>query len=215
MTTTRASIHLALATAVLAAGLAGCALTPTPRETPAQYDLGPLPPYERSNPSFSRVLLVPDVSAPSLLEGQQGIVFRLAYDEPARVRTYAQSRWKAPVPVLLSQRLRGRFAAATQRGVVTGDDGARAEYMLRVELEEFGQVFTAPGVSQVRVRARASLVSLEARRLSAQRTFSIERPAASPDAQGAVTALAAASDELVERLLEWTSEQLRTAVAKQ
>jgi cholesterol transport system auxiliary component len=214
MTMTRASIHLALATAVLAAGLSGCALTPPPRETPAQYDLGPLPSYERSNPSFLPVLLVPDVSAPSLLEGQ-GIVYRLAYDEPSRVRTYAQSRWKAPVPVLLSQRLRGRFAAATQRGIVTGDDGARAEYMLRVELEEFSQVFAAPGVSRVSVRARASLVSLEARRLSAQRTFSIEVPAASPDAQGAVTALAAASDELVERLLEWTSEQLRTAVAKQ
>lgn len=211
---TRAGIGLRLATAVLAGGLAACTLGPAPRETPAQYDLGALPSFERSNPSFSAVLLVPDVSAPSLLEGQ-GIVFRLAYDEPARVRTYAQSQWKAPVPVLLSQRLRGRFAAATQRGVVTGNDGARAEYMLRVDLEEFSQVFTAPDVSSVSVRARASLVDLGVHKLSAQHTFSIERPAPSPDAQGAVSALGAASDELVERLLKWTSEQLRTAVARQ
>jgi cholesterol transport system auxiliary component len=206
-------IQFRLATAILAAGLGGCTLGPTPREAPAQYDLGPLPSFERSNPAFSPVLLVPDVSAPSLLEGQ-GIAFRLVYDEPARVRTYSQSQWKAPVPVMLSQRLRGRFAAATQRGVVTGNDGARAEYMLRVDLEEFGQVFTAPDVSRVSVRARASLVDLGARKLSAQHTFSIERPAPSPDAQGAVTALGAASDELIERLLHWTSEQLRTAVAK-
>jgi cholesterol transport system auxiliary component len=116
---------------------------------------------------------------------------------------------------MLSQRLRGRFAAATQRGVVTGNDGARAEYMLRVDLEEFGQVFTAPDVSRVSVRARASLVDLGPRKLSAQHTFSIERPAPSPDAQGAVTALGVASDELIERLLHWTSEQLRTAVARQ
>ena len=214
MTTVRTGFHVVLASAVAAAGLAGCTLGPMPRETPAQYDLGPLPAYERSNPSLSRVLLVPDVSAPSVLE-EQGIVYRLEYDEPTRVRTYAQSRWTAPAAVLLSQRLRGRFAAATQRGVVTGDDGARAEFMLRVDLEEFGQVFTAPGVSRVLVRARASLVDLEAHRLTAQRAFSIERPAPSPDAQGAVSALSAASDELIERLVEWTSEQLRTAVAKQ
>lgn len=211
---TRAAMNLALAAAIVAGGPAGCSIVPAPGEAAAQYDLGPLPAYQRSNPSFSQVLLVPDVSAPSLLEGQ-GIVYRLAYDEPTRVRTYAQSRWKAPVPVLLSQRLRGRFASATQRGVVTGDDGARADYMLRVDLEEFSQVFTGPGVSRVSVRARASLVDLEAHKLAAQHAFSIERPAASPDAQGAVTALAAASDELIEQLVEWTSKQLRTAVARQ
>jgi cholesterol transport system auxiliary component len=209
----RAAVHHALVTALLAAALAGCTLAPTPRELSAQYDLGPLPAYQRSNPLLSPVLLVPDVSAPSSLAGQ-GIVYRLAYDEPARVRTYAQSRWKAPVPVLLSQRLRGRFAAATQRGVVTGDDGARADYMLRLDLEEFSQVFSAPGISRVSIRARASLVNVRAHALAAQRAFSIDRPAASPDAQGAVTALAAASDELIERVVEWTSEQLRTAVAK-
>ena len=210
----RAGSQLAIVAVLLAAALAGCSLVPAPGEVPAQYDLGPLPSYERSNPSLSPVLLVPEVSAPSSLEGQ-GIVYRLAYDEPARVRTYAHSRWKAPVPELLSQRLRGRFAAATQRGVVTGNDGARADYMLRVDLDEFSQVFTAPGVSRVSVRARASLVSIAAHKLAAQRAFSIERPAPSPDSQGAVMALAAASDELIERLVEWTSEQLRTAVAKQ
>ena len=213
MTATRAGTRVAPATVVAAAALVGCTLAPMQRETPAQYDLGPLPVYERAKPSLSRVLLVPDVSAPSLLEGQ-GIVYRLAYDEPTRVRTYAQSRWKAPAAVLVSQRLRGRFAAATQRGVVTSDDGARAEYMLRVDLEQFGQVFTAPGVSHVSVRVRASLVNLEVHRLTAQRVFSIERPAPSPDAQGAVSALSAASDELIERLVEWTSEQLGTAVAR-
>lgn len=188
--------------------LAGCALMQPPQEASASYDLGPLPRYEHENPGLAATVLLPEVTAPSWLDGQ-GIVYRLAYDEPARLQTYAQSRWKAPPAALLSQRLRARFAAATDRGIVTSDDGTRADYMLRVELGDFSQSFSAPGTSQVAVRARVTVVNLQQRTLVAQRVFSFERPAPSPDARGAVAALADASDELVERLLEWTSEQLR------
>jgi cholesterol transport system auxiliary component len=208
----RAGIPRGFAIAVMAVVLAGCALLPPPPEVPASYDLGPLPRHEPTNPALPAIVLLPDVSAPSWLDGQ-GIVYRLAYDEPARLQTYAQSRWKAPAPALLSQRLRGRFAAATRSGIVTSDDGARADYMLRVELEDFSQTFSAPGASRVWVRARASLVNLQQRTLVAQRVFSIERAAASPDVRGAVAAFADASDELIEGLLQWTSGQLRGAAA--
>lgn len=194
---------------LMIAALASCALTPPSRELPASYDLGPPPRYEHANPELSATVLLPDVTAPFWLDGR-GIVYRLAYDEPARLRTYAQSRWEAPPAALLSQRLRGRFVAATRRGVVTGDDGARADYMIRVELEDFSQIFSAPGASRVAVRARASVVNVRQRRLIAQRVFSFERPAPSPDAHGAVAAFADASDALSEGLLEWTGEQLRS-----
>jgi len=208
----RAGQLLGIANAVMAGLLAGCALTSPSQEASASYDLGPLPRYERVNPVLAATVLLPEVTAPSWLEGP-GIVYRLAYDEPARLHTYAQSRWKASASALLTQRLRGRFAAATQRGIVTRDDGARADYMLRVELEDFSQIFSTPGTSQVAVRARASVVNLQQRTLIAQRVFSFERPAPSPDARGAVAALADASDELIEGLLEWTSEQLRASGA--
>jgi cholesterol transport system auxiliary component len=194
------------------AALASCALTPPSRELPASYDLGPPPRYEHAKPELSATVLLPDVTAPSWLDGR-GIVYRLAYDDPARLRTYAQSRWEAPPAALLSQRLRGRFVAATQRGVITGDDGARADYMIRVELEDFSQIFSAPGASRVAVRARASMVAVRQRRLVAQRVFSFERPAPSPDARGAVAAFADASDELSQGLLEWASGQLRASGA--
>lgn len=64
------------------------------------------------------------------------------------------------------------------------------------------------------VRARASLVNLANRTLIAQRVFTVERPAPSPDARGAVTALSAASDDIVEGLLEWTGDRLKAARAK-
>jgi cholesterol transport system auxiliary component len=209
----RASLLLGIANVTMAGVLSGCALTSPSQEASASYDLGPLPRYERTNPALSATVLLPDVTAPSWLDGQ-GIVYRLAYHEPARLRTYAQSQWKAPPAALLSQRLRGRFAAATQRGIVTSDDGVRAEFMFRVELEDFSQTFSASGASQVAVRARASVVNLQQRTLVAQRVFSFGRPAPSADARGAVTALADASDELVEALLEWTTEQLRAEAQK-
>jgi len=202
-----AGTPLGLVLVIFAMALAGCALTPPSQELPASYDLGPLPRHERAQPVLSATLLLPDVATPSWLDGP-GIVYRLVYDEPARLRTYAKSRWKAPPAALLSQRLRGHFAAATQRGIVTGDDGARADYMIRVELEDFSQIFSAPGASRVAVRARGSLVNVRERALVAQRAFSFERPAPSPDAPGAVTAFAGASDELIESLLEWAGEQL-------
>ncbi|MDH3288476.1 MAG: ABC-type transport auxiliary lipoprotein family protein [Betaproteobacteria bacterium] len=206
----RVGLLRGFASAAMALMLASCALMPPPRDESARYDLGPPPHQERANPALSAIVLLPDVTAPSWLDGK-GIVFRLAYEKPARLQTYAQSRWKAPPPALLSERLRGRFAAATQRGIVTSDDGARADYKVRVALEDFSQTFSAPGTSRVVVRARASVVNLQHRTLVAQRVFVFERPAPSPDARGAVAALADASDELIEELLEWTSEQLRAA----
>lgn len=203
---------LPLVPVILAVMLASCALTPPSQELPASYDLGPLPSYESATPMLPVAVLLPDITAPSWLDGQ-GIVYRLAYDEPARLRTYAQSRWKAPPAALLSQRLRGRFTAATQRGVVTESDGARADYLIRVELEDFCQIFSAPGTSRVAVRARASVISVRERRLVAQRVFTFDRAAASPDVRGAVAAFAEASDELTGSLLEWASGQLRAAAA--
>ena len=200
----------ALVAAILMAGmLASCALSPPSQEAPASYDLGPLPGYGSASPVLPVTVLLPQITAPSWLDGQ-GIVYRLAYDEPARVRTYGQSRWKAPPAALLTQRLRARFAVATQRGVVTDADGARADYLIHVDLEDFCQIFSAPDKSRVTVRARASVVNVRQHRLIAQRLFSLDLPAPSPDARGAVTAFAEAGDELIKELLDWTSDQLQT-----
>lgn len=208
----RSGLPVGFAKMVIAMMLGGCTLTPPSQQLSARYDLGPLPRYEHASPQLSATLMLPEVTAPSWLDGR-GIVYRLAYDEPARLQTYSRSQWKAPPQALLSQRLRARFSAAARNGIVTGDDGARAGYALRVDLEDFSQTFSAPGASGVTVRARASLINSAQRALAAQRVFSVERPAPSPDARGAVTALARASDELIEELLGWTSEQLRHAPA--
>src|SRR5690349_19515086 len=134
MTADRVNRMAARCAAALALGaLAACSLAPQ-RDPAASYDLGP-PAAREARQVIPAVLLVPDVSAPAWLDGN-GIVYRLAYDNSARPQAYAGSRWVSPPAALLTQRLRGRLAGAAG-GVLTVGDGARADYALRVELEDF------------------------------------------------------------------------------
>jgi len=192
--------------------LGACSIGPAPTQPPADYDLGPPRSHAESSPRMPVTLLLPDALAPAWLNGT-GIVYRLNYETGSRTQSYALSRWAAPPPALLSDRLRSRFAAAVS-GVVTRPDGARADYLLRVELEDFSQTFDAPGSSSVALRARASLVRLPDRTQVAQRIFALERPAPTPDAPGAVRALGAVSDAFLENLLAWTQERVSAAVRR-
>jgi cholesterol transport system auxiliary component len=192
--------------------LAACSLAPK-TEQPAIYDLGAPRSHAAAKPGIAAVLYLPDVTAPEWLSGP-GILYRLNYDNPARPQPYALSRWSASPAALLSGRLRSRFAAAAAKGIVSGADGVRADYLLRVELEDFSQSFDAPNSSRVALHARASLVNIASRSLVAQRVFVVEQAAATPDAPGAVQALGAASDEFMESLLKWTEDRLKAAGGK-
>ncbi len=56
--------------------------------------------------------------------------------------------------------------------------------------------------------ARASIVSVTRRTLHAQKTFTIDKPAPSANADGGVRALAGASGELVDAITAWTAASL-------
>ena len=198
------------AAALAAMMFAACALGP--QRLPADsYDLGPVVAQPVTAVASRPVLQVPEIGAPAWLDGQ-GIIYRLAYENDAQPRAYADSRWVAPPAALLTQRLRNRFAARV--AVVGSADGTRADYALRIELEDFSQSFTSASASGVALRARASLVRLPDRALVAQRTFAVERVAATPDARGAVAALGAASGEAIESLVEWTGQQIKASSAR-
>jgi cholesterol transport system auxiliary component len=191
----------------LLAVVAGCSLGPQAREPSATYDLGPPRIHASAAEPLNFTLLLPDVGAPAWLDNH-GMVYRLNYQNASRAHIYSSSRWTAPPAALLTQRIRSRFAAASG-GVTQGIDSARADYILRVDLDDFSQSFDAPGASRVSVRARATLVAVADRKLRAQRSFSVER-AAAPDAPGAAAALAEAGDAFVEELLVWAAQALKS-----
>ena len=184
--------------------ISGCSLGPEKRDPPAVFDLGPQRNFAPNPPArdSGATWLIPAVSASPWLDSQN-IMYRLTYRDAGRPEAYAQHRWAMSPALLLTERLRSRFAAAA-RGVVSTQDGAKADFSLRIELEDFSQSFDAADTSKVTVRLRASLIDLNTRALHAQRTFNVERPAA-PNAPGAAQSLATASDAVIEEIVAWAT----------
>ena len=191
---------------MLMLALSACTLERPESFVPTSYDFGPPPAYARSNPSIPGTVLIPPVRAPAWLD-DTGIVYRLLHDEPSRNRIYAMSRWATEPAALVTDRLRARIAAAAQ-GVVAPGFSVRSDYTLRVELDDFSQHFTAPSQSRIQLRARATLLDTDGRRLIAQRVFDIDR-AAQPNAPGGVKALTEATDAFLEELARWVAENTK------
>jgi cholesterol transport system auxiliary component len=187
---------------VLGAGLlaAACSLAPAQRAPITTWDFGPAP--APSSARLAGTLLVLPVEAPAWLDSP-AMVYRLAYADQAEPRIYANSRWVASPSVLLTERLRATLAAAGA-AVATPGDGIRNGRTLRVEVEQFDQIFDAPAASQGVLRLRATLVVDG--RLGAQKVFEARGPAGGADAKGGALALGAAADRAIGELIGWLAQ---------
>jgi len=195
---------------LLAAMLAGCKALPDKPAQQVMYDFGPAPAASAEPPAAERPpLLLSDVQVGTALEGTE-LLYRLAYEDPHALRPYAFARWSSPPGELVRQRLRerlGRERAVLDPGAasaLTRRGGANPP-VLRVELEEFSQVFATAAESSGVLRLRATLLESTAggERLVAQRSFEARRPAPSANAAGGVRALAAATDAVAAELTDW------------
>lgn len=188
--------------------IAGCSVGPT--QVPVSvYDFGIEAP-KRAAVRLQSSLALDEVSAPSALQST-AVLYRLAYRDGAQVQPYSRARWAATPAALIHQRLRQAFGESAERGISALSDGVRSTFILRVELDSFVQVVESPDAAHGIVRLRASLIDAAERTLRAQRTFEAERPAPSVDAPGAVRALGAASDAVIEQLIEWTARETQAA----
>ena len=215
------------ATGIFAAfsiALTGCTL-PRSASTPLVYDFGPgstqavpairianLPPLELSAVQASTAL------------NSTAVFYRLAYADAQQLKPYTLARWSMPPAQLIGQRLRDRLGQ--RRPVVAPGDiflapparqsasqpvpVAKAESLmnLRLELEEFSQVFETPDNSsgQLRLRATLMLRGPAGDTLVAQRSFYANQTATSADASGGVRALTAATDQAVTDIEAWLEQ---------
>lgn len=185
----------------------GCALLDKPSR-PMVYDFGPGVPGARDAKGADSlgVLALAEVEVDSALD-DKAVLYRLVYSDAQQLLPYAQARWSMAPAQLVRQRL--REVLALRRTVVSAGDGnltgSKPVMVLRVQLEEFSQLFDAPGHSTGLVRLRATLVqgSLGGDRLLGQRSFVVQRAAPTPDARGGVRALAAATNTAVEEIEQW------------
>ena len=183
-----------------ALALSGCALPDKPVRAQA-YDLGPPPVVPATGGGAP--LALDRIEAPAALDST-ALVYRLVYaGGEQQPRSYANARWSMPPPQLLVQRLRHALVA---RHAVLDGDSPMAALKLRVELDEFDQVFGAPETSEgvVRLRVTVSTPAGAARpRLLGQRDFVARQPAPTPDASGGALALRTASDEVLRQVVDW------------
>lgn len=207
---------LRIAALALAAVLvAGCSSLPDKPVRELEYDFGLLPAAQDSAaPAPSGApLVLPDVEVSASLE-TTALLYRLGYADPFELRPYAYARWSAEPGELVRQRLRESLARTRpvldpRTASTLGRSGGVRPPVLRVELEEFSQLFDSQAASRGIVRLRCTLLESlpSGDRLVAQQTFSVERPAPTPDAAGGVRALTAATDAAVQEITAWLARQ--------
>lgn len=194
----------------LSAALVGCGALPTGGSAAAVYDFGPGTVQELPSNRMAPLptLALGEVQAPTALDNLP-VVYRLGYSDAQQLRPYTQARWSMPPAQLLRQRVRETLGQ--RRAVLNLADGVLAPpgtLTLRLELEEFSQLFDEATRSTGVLRLRATLThpAHGGDALVAQRSFVLREPAASPDAAGGVRALTAAVDSAVQQLDQWVQQ---------
>ncbi len=168
----------------------------------AQYDLGSSHALSDGVVALPPVI-VADVNAPAWLDSTK-MIYRLAYASDQQMRSYAQSRWTMPPARLFEHRLKARIAQAGG-AVLSITDGAANLPLIRIDMEDFSQVFDSAAHSIAHVMVRVSV--LRGRSLLVQRTFKRGSPTQTADAIGGAVALAATSDALIDDIIVWLAKQ--------
>lgn len=218
--TPRARGLCAAAALAAAALMAGCSALPAPPARADVYDFGPgllaQAPSSAERGAPLPPIALPEVAVAGPVEGSTAVLYRLAYDDPRHLRPYAQARWSQPPAQLVQQAMRDQLGL--RRPVLLGDEGAsqlvdtgKPPTVLRVEVEEFSQVFQSPKASTGVLRLRASLAdSTQAgEKLIAQRVFVVQRPAPSADASGGTHAMAEAAVQAAQDVAQWVEQMGR------
>jgi len=196
--------------------LGGCSALPDKPMRATMYDFGPG--ALSTNPGTREAPLPPlaidDIGTSGGALDNMAVLYRLAYADAQQLRPYSQARWSMPPAQLIRQRLRERLSQrravfnAGESAALNRTQNAVLPRLLRLDLEEFSHLFTAPDASVGLIRLRATLVDVTpaGEKLVAQRHVIVQRPAPSADAPGGVRALTAATDAAIEELDQWLQQ---------
>lgn len=201
----------------VAVALSACSALPSRPDPVVRYDLGladlRVPQPSAAAPAVAPVpLVLAPVQSSGLPEGMTAMLYRLNYADGQQLRGYQQARWSVPPAQMLEQRLRVRLGL--ERAVLSERDEVsdrsydrRSLAVLRVELDEFSQVFDTAQSSVALVRLRASLIARDEQTggnaLQGQTLLTAQVPAPSADAAGGAQAMAQAVDDVAGQLSRW------------
>jgi cholesterol transport system auxiliary component len=199
--------------------LSGCSALPDKPVRASLYDFGPgnmaaQPTTRQAALPALPALAIDDISTSGGALENQAVLYRLTYQDAQELRPYTLARWAMPPAQLVRQRLREQLGQRRNifdaRGglALNRSQNAVLPVLLRLDLEEFSQVFTTPDSSVGLIRLRATLIeqATSGEKLIAQRSVVVQRPAPSADAQGGVKALTAATDAAIEEIDVWLQQ---------
>lgn len=166
--------------------------------TSLSYDFGPIAKEHIAERSKIAISLA-ELNAPGTLDSN-AMLYRLQYDNAQLLRPYAQHHWSMPPAQLFAQRVKSRIAAAG--GTVLGvADGVADLPILRIELDEFSQVFSSATQSEAQITMRVSLIKKN--KLIAQQYFAFATASGSADASGGAKAMQKTADRSISAILVW------------
>lgn len=199
--------------------LAGCTALPDKPVRASMYDFGPgkltTQPVSGQAPLENRPpIAIDNISTPGGLLDNMAVLYRLAYQDAQELRPYALARWSMPPAQLVRQRLKDTLSQrrsifnAGDSAALNRSQNAALPRLLRLELEEFSQVFSSASTSTGVIRLRATLLDITPanQKLIAQRSVVVQRPALTADAPGGVHALSAATDAAIEEIDQWLQQ---------
>lgn len=199
----RGRIRGGAAATLLVLTLTGCTAVGLQSPQVAFYDLGLV---EAAAVAAAVAPVRVEVVAPSWLNGT-AMQYRLAWRQPDRRRSYVESRWVAQPADMLSQSLGRALNAGADNG-----EGVASRCRLRIELDEFIQVFDTERDNHVQLVVRAQVLPLRGELALATREFRRTDAAATADAEGGVTAARMAVRGLAGDIARWLDALDRQAV---
>lgn len=194
---------------VAAVLLSACSVLPKPPATATLYDLGPAISKPVDLPVGKRPVMVAAITGQGLMPGSTAMLYRFV-DVDQQLRAYQEARWSRPIEQLFGLQLRqkleqGRPILDTEFSLSRMRAGDQYPLVLRVDIENFEQIFQNPQDSKGVVQLRATLIEpgVGGDKLLAQRTFVSAIDASEANAAGGAKALAEASRTLAVEIDSW------------
>lgn len=196
----RSSIKLAAA-AACALAVTGCALLSTPDPVQTYRFGGPAMAGSADGQTALNPVNLRRVEFPEAVEGDR--ILGVTGTETAYI---AGARWVSPAADLYMESLENAFSAqATRVRIIGPREVSRGERSLNVDIRAFEARYDAPGMApMVVVTARVRMLALPDRTVAAERTFTVQQPAAANRVSAIVEAFDIATRDLNTQIVAWT-----------
>ena len=197
----RFSLIRPIAATIAAMALSACALLSTP-EAVQTYRFGGMPASSAATTVASPVqVTLRRVEFPQAGEGDR--LLGVTGTETAYI---AGARWVSPASDLYMESIENAFAArATRVRLIGARELTRSQRSLDIEIRSFEARYAAPGMAPtIVVTARARMLVLPERTVSAERVFTVEQPAGENRVSAIVAAFDTATRDLNSQIVAWT-----------